>query len=52
MSVEDDGVSSDAPTSDDECEMLFCDDGWVEIRNPEDTDNQWLMANMCAEVRQ
>jgi hypothetical protein len=52
MSVEDKGVSSDATASDGECEMLFCDNGWVEIRNPKATDDQWLMADTCTEVRQ
>ncbi|WP_255767605.1 hypothetical protein [Haladaptatus halobius] len=33
-------------------EMLFSKTGWVEIRNPEDSDHQWLMADTTVEVRQ
>ncbi len=52
MSVEDNETSDDAPSSDSQCEMLFCDNGWVELRNPDDSDTQWLMANTSMEVRQ
>ncbi|WP_458189921.1 hypothetical protein [Haladaptatus sp. NG-WS-4] len=35
-----------------ECEMLFCETGWVEIRNPADSDTQWLMADTTVEIKQ
>ncbi len=33
-------------------EMIVSRTGWVEIRNPDDSDHQWLMADTTVEVRQ
>jgi len=52
MSVENDETSDETTSAESECEMLFCDNGWVEIRNPDDSDAQWLMADTSMEVRQ
>lgn len=59
MAAEDEELSSEANTPseadappDSEYEMMFCDNGWVEIRNPDDADAQWLMADTSAEIRQ
>ncbi len=53
MSVEDNETADETnASSESEYEMLFCDNGWVEIRNPDDSDTQWLMANTSMEIRQ
>ncbi|SIR84894.1 hypothetical protein SAMN05421858_4152 [Haladaptatus litoreus] len=34
------------------CEMVVSETGWIEIRNPDETDEEWLMSDTAVEVRQ
>ncbi|WP_266080359.1 hypothetical protein [Haladaptatus caseinilyticus] len=34
------------------CEMVVCETGWIELRNPDESDEQWLLSDTAAEIRQ
>ncbi len=34
------------------CEMVVSETGWVELRNPDDSDHQWLLSDTTVEVRE
>jgi hypothetical protein len=33
-------------------ETVFCSNGWVEIRNPAHSDDQWIATDSPEEIRQ
>ena len=32
-------------------ETIFCSNGWIEIRNSDDTDDQWIATDAPVEIR-
>lgn len=33
-----------------EYETIFCSNGWIEIRNSEESDNQWIATDAPTEI--
>ncbi|WP_435157764.1 hypothetical protein [Haladaptatus sp. DFWS20] len=34
-----------------DCEMVVSETGWIELRNPDESDEQWLLSDTAVEIQ-